>query len=563
MPGGILNLVSEGQANIMINGNPSKSFWKAKYAKHTNFGKQNFRLDYEGSTNLRLNEESTFNFKVKRYGDLLLDAFISVTLPNIWSPIQPPTKYKKTEDGPESLTDWAPYEFKWNDYIGAQMIRKISITCGNQQIQEYSGQYLIAMVLRDFNSDKKDLFYRMIGHVPEINDPKNAFGYSNSYPNAYAVDNNIGCEPSIMGRVLSIPLGAWFTMKDQNALPLVALQYNEINISITFAPISQLFKIRDVTDYDNNFPYIAPNFNRDEFAFYRFVQAPPDVALTAASYADKRSIWNADIHLNCNYVFLSDPERDLFAKNEQTYLYTQPHEKTFYNIVGSKKISLESLGLVKDWMFFLRRSDVNLRNEWTNYTNWPYNFKPFRAVNASYAQMKFDISLNGQLLSLTPGTNYEDSLTSGLIINETYTPENQKEILVDLGILFEGNYRENVFHSNIYKYNQKYSQTGGNATEHLYCYNFCLNTSPYALQPCGAINMNHFKTIEFEITTILPPVNPYVQHEVLCDETGEFIVGINKPIHGLYEYTFDLVLFEEKINMIKFVGGNAGIVFAN
>ena len=60
------------------------------------------------------------------------------------------------------------------------------------------------MMLRDFSNEKKDLFQRMIGHVPEMVDPKNAFGYINAYPNAYAMDDIVGCEPSIMGRVLSI-----------------------------------------------------------------------------------------------------------------------------------------------------------------------------------------------------------------------------------------------------------------------------------------------------------------------------------------------------------------------
>ena len=66
MAGGLLNLISEGNPNIILNGNPSKTFWKAKYAKYTNFGKQNFRIDHENSPSLRINEESTFTFKIKR-----------------------------------------------------------------------------------------------------------------------------------------------------------------------------------------------------------------------------------------------------------------------------------------------------------------------------------------------------------------------------------------------------------------------------------------------------------------------------------------------------------------
>ena len=79
MAGGLLNLVSQGQQNIILNGNPSKTFWKATYKKYTNFGKQNFRLDFEGTPTLNLTTESTYTFKVKRYADLLMDTYLSFT----------------------------------------------------------------------------------------------------------------------------------------------------------------------------------------------------------------------------------------------------------------------------------------------------------------------------------------------------------------------------------------------------------------------------------------------------------------------------------------------------
>ena len=66
MPGGLMNLASYGQQNVILNGNPSKTFFKSTYAQHTNFGLQNFRVDYAGLRTLRLSEESTFIFKIPR-----------------------------------------------------------------------------------------------------------------------------------------------------------------------------------------------------------------------------------------------------------------------------------------------------------------------------------------------------------------------------------------------------------------------------------------------------------------------------------------------------------------
>jgi hypothetical protein len=62
MTGGLLNLVSSGQQNIILNGNPEKTFWKIAYKKYTNFGLQKFRVDFEGTTSLKLNEQSNSLF---------------------------------------------------------------------------------------------------------------------------------------------------------------------------------------------------------------------------------------------------------------------------------------------------------------------------------------------------------------------------------------------------------------------------------------------------------------------------------------------------------------------
>ena len=73
MAGGLLNIISEGNNSVILTGNPSKTFFKVKYSKYTNFGLQKFRLDYDGTRDLRLSEESTFKFKIKRYAELLID----------------------------------------------------------------------------------------------------------------------------------------------------------------------------------------------------------------------------------------------------------------------------------------------------------------------------------------------------------------------------------------------------------------------------------------------------------------------------------------------------------
>jgi hypothetical protein len=589
MAGGLLSLVSEGQQNVILNSNPSKTFWKTTYAKFTNYGLQKFRVDYEGAKTLNLTEESSFTFKIPRYADLLMDCYLSVALPSIWSPILPP-RIVTQPDGTQIYTNWAPYEFKWIDNIGAIMISNITITCGNQKLQEFTGQYLLSMVQRDFSADKKALFNEMIGQIPELNDPANSGARVNMYPNAYYDANPAGPEPSIRGRLLFLPLNAWFNLNTQMAFPLVALQYNELQITVTIRPINELFRIRDVFDYVNNFPYIAPNFNQYYMQIYRFLQPPPDIELGVNSYLDTRSVWNADIHLNCTYCFLSNDEQKLFAKNEQSYLFKQVHENIFYNVTGPNKIQLDSIGLISSWMWYMQRSDVNLRNEWTNYTNWPYNYLPSDlqpAPTAGTYQLTL-IPSNPNFIPcdcpdiypvpnypvpnpeqtfwrhdgfIGPGVNANGTLTD-LMLSGTFTFQNLKEILVFLGIQFDGQYRENLQPAGVYNYIEKYTRTAGNAPEGLYCYNFCVNTSPLDLQPSGAINTNRFNNIELEFTTIIPPLDPLAQVLTICDPQSGDIIGVNKPTWRIYDYNFNFYLMEERINVVTFVGGNAGLMYA-
>jgi hypothetical protein len=348
------------------------------------------------------------------------------------------------------------------------------------------------------------------------------------------------------------------------AFPLTSLQYNELHINITFRPINQIFVIRDVFDANNNYPYIAPNFNSWYMQFHRFVQPPPDVCVGIDSYTDQRGLWNSDIHLNCTYCFLSNEEERLFALQEQKYLIKQVHENKYPNVTGPNRVTLDSLGMVSNWLFYFQRSDANLRNEWSNYTNWPYNYLPINVIQAPTSGSYTIYRTQGNIfipVLIGPGVNPDGNLT-GLLISPTYDLQNDKNILVAMGILLDGSYRENIQSAGIFDYVEKYTRTTGNAPEGLYCYNFSINSNNADLQPSGAINMSRFNQIELEFTTIIPPLDPLAQSLTICDpETGN-IIGVNKPTWRIYDYNFDLHLFEERINVVNFIGGNVGLMYA-
>lgn len=583
MAGGLLNIVALGNANVILTGNPTKTFFKVAYSKYTNFGLQKFRLDFEGNRDLRLSEPSIFTFKIKRYADLLMDTYLVANLPNIWSPIWEPSDTQNTTGC------WSPYEFKWIDNIGAQMISEIEVKCGSVTIQRYSGQYLYAMIQRDFSKDKRELFDKMSGNVTELNDPANspdrvnAAPYlKNTYPSAVyqgtgptqnvllsdwfstnLIENSqinpailLGEEPSIRGRTIYVPLNLWFTLDSRCAFPLISLQYTELTIQITIRPIQEMFQVRDVfntstgtispnpiPDPDNSDilygPYIQPNFNLDQFLMYRFLQSPPASDLSKTNYPNQSQTWNADVHLLATYCFLSNEEQALFAAQDQIYLVKDIYEYDYLNIMGSAKVKLFNTNrMVSSWMWFMQRNDAFLRNEWSNYSNWQYE-------------------------GIIPQNYFQDTSGSGLYITGGYSSANQREILETMGILFSGDYRENVQPSGIYDYVEKYTRTQGNAKDGLYCYNYCLNTSPYEYQPSGAINMSRFKTVELEITTYLPPIDVSGANlDIVCNETGAPVSISSKPAWALYPYSYNLHIMEEQYNVLSFMGGNCGLMYA-
>jgi hypothetical protein len=563
MTGGLLNIVSYGNQNVILNGNPKKTFFKATYSKYTNFGMQKFRIDFTGQRSLRLTTDSTFTFYVPRYADLLMDTYVVVTLPTIWSPIYPPNPTC-------GVKDWAPYEFRWIENLGTQMIKEIRISVGGQTLQVLTGKYLLALVQRDFSGAKKSLYDDMTGNTADLNDPGNSNGRINMYPNAYYTNLPQGSEPSIRSRRLYIPINAWFTLSSKMAFPLIALQYNQLQIDVTMRPINDLYTIRDVMDSANGWPTVRPNYTNEYMQLYRFLQSPPSVSLAATDYNNNaQSEWNADIHLISTYAFLSNDEAKTFAANEQKYLIKSAYEWNFENVTGSHRVWLENtLGMVSSWMFFFQRSDINLRNQWSNYSNWPYNYLPVNIIPApvtpatQYGGIYGGTTVSCNAAQVGPGYSTLTQNNTGLFVTQPFSANNQRGILLNMAILLDGKYRENALDVGVYNFVEKYVRTQSNAPTGLYCYNFCLDTDPFNFQPTGALNTSKFSNVQFEFTTFYPPLDPSANFLTICDPLTRLPIGVNKPTWRIYDYNYNLVVLEERYNVITFMSGNAGLMYA-
>ena len=458
------------------------------------------------------------------------------------------------------------------------MIERVRFTIGGQVIQDFTGQYLLNLVNRDFSAEKLQLYKEMTTvqtpwEVPYENNESlygDAFfaGKDLSGSSASANEskyNQVGSEPTIRAKQIYIPLNIWFTLAAKMALPLVSLQYAELKIEVTLRPIQELFTIKRVytgteTIEDNSRDRIQPNFNESQYGLYRFLQSPPDVNINDDSvYVNRQNNWNADVHLLSTYGFLTDDEVRIFAGNEQRYIVRQAFTTRFHDVVGSRRIDVNSIGMVSNYMWFFQRSDVDERNEWSNYTNWPYGYAPQAPVSAEDQKIvtPWDGGTAPNANSLPPAGNK----TSGF-----YNPANQKLIMTTWALSLDGKYRENEFPAGVFDYVEKYVRTSGNGPEGLYCYNFALHSDPFDFQPSGAINMSKFTNVQFEVVTNLPVLDSQAQFNAICGvnpTSGESeVIGVSKPAFGIYKYTYDLVVMEERWNVVVFSNGMASLQFS-
>ena len=265
----------------------------------------------------------------------------------------------------------------------------------------------------------------------------------------------------------------------------------------------------------------------------------------------------------CTQCFLDNAEREMFAKNSQNYLIKEVKEYNFEKVIKTNKIKLESNGLISSWMWYFQRSDVKDRNEWSNYTNWPYE-------NSIPNDLK-KISINSSNIYYSPHFSYNLGDISKNIYYTGYNPSvyeqtNQCEIMKNFGIICNGKYREQTFDSSIFSKIEKYNKSNGSSSKvGLYYYNFTLFTDPFKLQPNGALNTSKFKTIEFEYNNYAnPPIDlSNVEFTTICDPATGAVIATSKDPTSIYKYYYNLFVIEEKYNLLIFQNGFGGLLYSS
>ena len=592
MPHGEMQLIAYGSQDIYLTGNPSITFFKFVYKKHTNFASEYIRQDFITLPSYNTNSRSQLKCKIDRNGDLIHDIYLVYDLPDIYSgpesEINTATGIPVSED-PTRVGEY----FRWIDNLGENIIHTVEILLDGQVLDKQYGLWLNIWNELTIPKSKRHAYDTMIGNISTCNNPSL---YNGNFEGPPSETNNL---PTIPSRRLYIPLPFWFCRNPGLAIPLIALQYNELFINIEFNQLNDLYtvgnppvapnKIFDenyLKHFGNNsysgtsglgtFPIIDDNLNLknqlkdDGFSsfdlFWKFIN----------NTNTNSSSWAQQAYLDVNYIFLDTDERTKYAQINHEYLITQVQTSHFIlnNVNESLKGSVNILNLlfqhpVKELIWVLRRNDVDNRNQWNNYTTGLYNFdyndsknnysKEFVNPNTlglsrSLFHTGKNISTSNYIRGVANGFDVTGARTNtcmdGLIdANDHYNRNSDSfnqvnNIMYNAKLVFNGNDRFSTKDNVFFNYLQPFKYHTSTPSPGVNVFSFALN--PEEDQPSGTCNMSRIDLVQLEVTL------RWLFHKsgIDCDN-----VDLNEG--------YELFIFGVNYNVLKILGGMGGLVFSN
>lgn len=341
MPGGLMQLIAVGNQDQFLTISPEFSFFKQVYKRHTNFAMESVKQTFLTKPVLDTTG-GTYYCRLGRVADMVNQIYLCFSLPDIYSN--------------ES------YRFQWVKNIGQYMIDEYSVRVDAQTLDMGYGEWMDIWNELSLPVSKKGAYDKMVGNTSDMISPtasttrtiiQNNRIYYSTYPSATAT------QPSIKGRSFFLPLPFWFTRNPAAALPLVALQYQIVEVAIKLRSINELYTLYDATEGVHISPlewkrrYPSDNVNIGRFLSF--------------AGNDKTSI-DIEGYLECNYIFLDDAERRQIAGNSMDLLVERLYRSETGGIIKQGTVDLIIANPIKEIIFVTRRSDAYKYNSWGNFT---------------------------------------------------------------------------------------------------------------------------------------------------------------------------------------------------
>jgi hypothetical protein len=513
--GGLLVMIAYGTQNVIMNGNPQMTYYYKLFKRFSHFSMENVTTALDGPNQLSYDKPIQLRAKIQRVGDLLSDVYFSFQIPSIYS------KYITPGDGVNTRVSQS--EFFWSRFIGASIIQNVAFFIGGQKIQEFDGTYLLSKAQLEYDTDTYAKWSILVGDTNELTSPANG-AYTSASKTGYPTvirDSSRGDQlnrPSILGQDIHVPLNFWFTDATSQALPLIALQYQECEVQLTLNPANTLYSILDASGYR-----VGPDFkvqasqadidaNNPAYGVVQDASGQLSNFLVDIGYTTILNTWFLNPRIQSTYVYLADEERQTFAKQPLTYVFPQvmkiPYEGIFQN---KRTLDLDIHNPITRLIFSTRRSDSIYRNDFSNFTNW-YTYP--------YAPLKQTV---GAIFSLRTGA------TSGLLIANS-----QKDIIRSIRILCDGNEIQEQKPTDFFTKISPFRYTSGITNGEIPIYTWAITSSK--IQPSGSLNASLVKNLQAEI------------------EFHPLPLGTN--------YTYNLTIYVESINFLVIASGSGAPKYA-
>ena len=241
MTGGLMQLVAYGAQDTYLTGNPQITFFKIVYRRHTNFSMETIRQTIDGDTNTDTTKENKGSVIISRNGDLLSKIYVTTST--------------------FGITD------------GSDLVKEVSIDIGGQEIDKQTKEWFQIWNELTISEDKRLGYKNMIG----------CFNHGLTEPGGTTLP------PFSSGTVgvnhIQIPLLFWFCRNPGLALPLIALQYHEVQVNFTYGTSMGI---------------------------------------------------NADLNVECDYFYLDTDERRRFSQASHEYLIEQIQVQRLNNVSDHK-----------------------------------------------------------------------------------------------------------------------------------------------------------------------------------------------------------------------------------
>ena len=266
MGGGLMQLVAYGAQDIYLTGNPQITFFKVVYRRHTNFSMEAIQQTFSGTADFGNDVTAT----ISRNGDLVYRMYLEHEAD------------VKSADGSDDVAVGCDY--------GSHLMKECELEIGGQRIDKHYGHWhSVYSQLTEFNPSGSDttLFTRMTG---------NGRGQSNAHGNINGWTFGDEGDGSNATGKFWIPLYFWFCRNPGLALPLIALQYHEVKVKITFETMANL---------------AIENHDADSTDFTGGTQAG-----ATAGTDNTFQLW-------ADYIYLDTDERRRFAQVSHEYLIEQ------------------------------------------------------------------------------------------------------------------------------------------------------------------------------------------------------------------------------------------------